>query len=550
MSFLEPKKLRHSIGPSATPDFVIDNDKAMPMSSSLHAGERDDDAMELFTQLRSLSSRPVVNISDVTIIGKAPEYGAGSLVHMVVYPVLEALVQRRTLFAPQLRLWAPKECPAQDASCYFDALPSLSEFVLDEKGGVLRHRVLGGAGAGATASTAASTAPSAAELDGTSAAEAINEGPSSMGGGDHGTTHASEDRDMGENDDDLAPAPPPPGVDNVPLPTAKVAAQAAPAATALLETASAAVSLASDDGDGHITKVAPKKGAAHGMDMDWLMKREAHVQTPLERQIHAYCATHDGCGFRTLDLVGRVDKRGGHFFDEFDEAALFSKLDPRFRRHGRFWLVSQVLHFLTRPNDRLQAQLDHERSALNLEKPSLSLHVRKGDACTARHDCRDLKYYMPKIEEMRSRYGLKSIYLSTPSADVLEETKNYPHLDFVYKPVTPTTELMKQHGILQIEEGLASGVVDAGLEFRAYMVDMYLLAEGSAFLGGFTSNAARLAYSLMSAGTEGCLKPFMSADINWCFAFGKNGNDIIRLGGKKCYDDAKCFASHAYLLGC
>ena len=151
---------------------------------------------------------------------------------------------------------------------------------------------------------------------------------------------------------------------------------------------------------------------------------------------------------------------------------------------------------------------------------------------------------------MRSRYGLKSIYLSTPSADVLEETKNYPHLDFVYKPVTPTTELMKQHGILQIEEGLASGVVDAGLEFRAYMVDMYLLAEGSAFLGGFTSNAARLAYSLMSAGTEGCLKPFMSADINWCFAFGKNGNDIIRLGGKKCYDDAKCFASHAYLLGC
>mgnify|MGYP004099036215 CR=1 FL=1 len=57
-----------------------------------------------------------------------------------------------------------------------------------------------------------------------------------------------------------------------------------------------------------------------------------------------------------------------------------------------------------------------------------------------------------------------------------------------------------------IEEGLGLGLIDTGLEFRSYMVDIYLLAEGSAFLGAFTSNAARLAFSLMSAGTEGCLK--------------------------------------------
>ena len=82
---------------------------------------------------------------------------------------------------------------------------------------------------------------------------------------------------------------------------------------------------------------------------------------------------------------------------------------------------------------------------------------------------------------------------------------------------------MKKHKILQIEEGLASGVVDAGVEFRAYMVDMYLLAQGSAFLGGFSSNAARIAYSLMAAGPKGCVKPYDSYDFNWCAAFGKGG---------------------------
>ena len=60
---------------------------------------------------------------------------------------------------------------------------------------------------------------------------------------------------------------------------------------------------------------------------------------------------------------------------------------------------------------------------------------------------------------------------------------------------------------------------------------MYLLAEGAVFLGSFMSNAARLAYSLMSAGTEGCLRPYQSADINWCYAFFKGGPSVIRRDG-------------------
>ena len=66
------------------------------------------------------------------------------------------------------------------------------------------------------------------------------------------------------------------------------------------------------------------------------------------------------------------------------------------------------------------------------------------------------------------------------------------------------------------------------------MVSAYLLAESDGFVGGFSSNAARIAYSMMAAGPKGCLKPFDSFDINWCGAFGKGGPTILRRGNESC----------------
>ena len=175
-----------------------------------------------------------------------------------------------------------------------------------------------------------------------------------------------------------------------------------------------------------------------------------------------------------------------------------------------------------------------------LQAPSLSLHIRKGDACTHRGDCRGLAEYMPRIEQIVSRYGLRSIYLSTPSADVLQATKAYPHLHFAYTASTSTAARLAAHNLSRIEEGLGLGVVDAGEEWRSFMVDIYLLASGSAFLGGFSSNAARLAFSLMGAGEQGCLRPYESTDINWCFAFFKGGPGVIRVDGQPCNTDLMC----------
>ena len=247
----------------------------------------------------------------------------------------------------------------------------------------------------------------------------------------------------------------------------------------------------------------------HNLDMNWLQKREQHIETPVEKAINAACKggasqkedtwkdySTDQCGVRNLHLYLRG-------FYQFEENELFSRLDKRFTRHGRFWLVSQVLHFLTRPNDDLKQLLDERRASMKLSAPYLSLHIRKGDACTARGDCRDLKFYMPRIQHMQAKYGLKSIFLSTPSQDVIDSTANYTDLEFAHMPVSDATDLMKKNHIKQLEEGLGKGIIDAGKEFRSYMVDMYLLSEGAAFLGAFTSNAARLVYSMMSSGTEG-----------------------------------------------
>ena len=96
------------------PDFVLENRAGTRKPASfLHAASVDDDAIELFRQLTALSRRKVVPLSDVTVIAEWPEYGAGSMIHQLVLPVLQSLVEGRTLLAPRTNLWAPSDCYAQ-----------------------------------------------------------------------------------------------------------------------------------------------------------------------------------------------------------------------------------------------------------------------------------------------------------------------------------------------------------------------------------------------------------------------------------------------------
>jgi len=148
---------------------------------------------------------------------------------------------------------------------------------------------------------------------------------------------------------------------------------------------------------------------------------------------------------------------------------------------------------------------------------------------------------LPLARRLVAQYGLRSVYLSTPSQSVVDSARALAsQLNVAHAPVTPTAARLAAHGLVRIEQGLVRGIVDAGREFQSYMVDMHLLSEGSAFLGSFSSNAARLAYSLMSSGGAGCLRPFLSTDINWCHAFFRGGPAVIRRDGEPAWLDIGC----------
>jgi hypothetical protein len=70
------------------------------------------------------------------------------------------------------------------------------------------------------------------------------------------------------------------------------------------------------------------------------------------------------------------------------------------------------------------------------------------------------------------------------------------------------------------QEALIQGEFDFDMEVRDFLVDVTLLADTDGFVGKFTSNVDRIAYSL-SVGRRGCAVPFVSLDSFWCTDFGR-----------------------------
>lgn len=218
---------------------------------------------------------------------------------------------------------------------------------------------------------------------------------------------------------------------------------------------------------------------------------------------------------------------------KLNESNVLRRLPKRWVERGRFWLVSQALYFLTRPNQELRRALDDTRASLRIPPgPVLGVQVRKGDACTARGECRGLKDWLPQVRSMANAYGFRTAFLSTPSADVQAEADLAPEsLQWHYvRGSAQTARNLLAHRVTRIEDALRRpGVFSPMVEWRRYMVDIYLLAEADAIVGTFSSNAVRLAYSLLSVAKHGCLQPFAS-DMNWCWAFGRGGPEVTRVG--------------------
>jgi len=280
------------------------------------------------------------------------------------------------------------------------------------------------------------------------------------------------------------------------------------------------------------------------------------TETPMDRltRAMAHPLRHDELKRRVVAPLGI---KHGYFnlsngFSVYDEADLVSRLDKRWLKRGRFWLMSQIIKFITTPNKRLAKKLDERREEVGeMEQPVLGLHVRRGDACGDRGECRSLKDYIPTISEMINKYDYKTVFLATPDPYVLKEVDDYDNITFAFLAVTNTTEMMQKEHFRKIDDAIYAGKVNAGDEFDEAMISYYLLSEADGFVGGFSSNAARVAYSMMAAGPTGCMKPYDSFDLNWCAAFGKGGAHILRHGSQSCME-AKAAGKHHLpcMIGC
>jgi len=232
--------------------------------------------------------------------------------------------------------------------------------------------------------------------------------------------------------------------------------------------------------------------------------------------------------------VGALEKLGKHH--------------PQLSRRGWFWLVSQLIAFLSSPSHRLRAKVSRLAAAIGVDapehRPLLSLHVRLGDACTddpiqaaqKARECLPLAAYMPHVRKMVERYGYKAIYLATDSEAVVRDAHaHYPQYTWLHQPmdrgryaifnksgITIETVLWGAEEFAHVSTmGRAMGFSPAR-EFDEFMADTYLIAQSDGLVGHFANNLDRLAYALMSAyATPGgtCLKPYASVNAHWCFDY-------------------------------
>mmetsp|Transcript_11660 Transcript_11660/g.14064 ORF Transcript_11660/g.14064 Transcript_11660/m.14064 type:complete len:459 (-) Transcript_11660:154-1530(-) len=223
---------------------------------------------------------------------------------------------------------------------------------------------------------------------------------------------------------------------------------------------------------------------------------------------------------RSLDKQSLMNQK-------LDENGYPKNVPIQWRHNGHFWYTSQLLHYmLGRPNRNFHGSLERVKQSSGFNeapRPMLSLHVRRGDSCDSYQEeskkrrCDSLSYYMKEaVIPLAKKYGIKSIFLATDDADTIAQANHYPQFTWVYVEEQDRSKVKK----LKWEANLKNGVMDNYGEAQAALTDLHLLSLGDAFVGKFTSNLDRIAYSMLVGRKQG-LAPYVSLDSNWCSDWGR-----------------------------
>ena len=72
-----------------------------------------------------------------------------------------------------------------------------------------------------------------------------------------------------------------------------------------------------------------------------------------------------------------------------------------------------------------------------------------------------------------------------------------------------------------IDDCHKTGECDPVADIYTMMMDLELMVAADVFIGGFSTNVARVAYELMVS-RKGCYPPFVSLDVPWCHNHGQS----------------------------
>lgn len=131
-----------------------------------------------------------------------------------------------------------------------------------------------------------------------------------------------------------------------------------------------------------------------------------------------------------------------------------------------------------------------------------------------------MSVYLKHVENFTA-YNYKSIFIVTDDPSIIEEARvlvprlGYNHLIGPSNPAQKRSisKHSKTWDLFNIK-----GNMFRNAEFEAVLLDILLFADTDGIIGKFTSNIARIAFSL-NFGRRGCAMPFISLDSFWCFGY-------------------------------
>lgn len=212
-------------------------------------------------------------------------------------------------------------------------------------------------------------------------------------------------------------------------------------------------------------------------------------------------------------------------------------LPPSHRSIGFFASVSLILRYIFRPSPALATRLEQEKKAIkwpSVGSPVLGIHYRAGDSCLEEvhalgRKCEGFDVTMKEADRLQQKYGFRHIFLATDDDSVFNELEKYSNWTFHFIEGIDRGGLRK---VKLIDELLKEGSINGCREAFECSMDIFLLAQCSAFIGKFSSNIDRLAYNLMFAGAGRHL-PHVSMDNEWCFDYGLTSRPLAHSYGEE-----------------